>query len=239
RVGVGQVDDQTHYDLVVFQVIEEGTTGILGAHDVHRPAGGVYHQTLVMLGRIDIPDFLDADAVMLSVGFAVEVVFLYQLLADTAAAAFGEQGVLGTQFHAGGVVAFRGVAFAIDAQVAGDDTAHHAVLVDQRFLSGEARVDLHAQVFRLLGQPAAQVTQGNDVIAFVVHGFRHKEVWNSGSLVSVAQQIDVIALDRGVQRSAKLFPVGEEFVQGAWLEHGTGENVSANFGAFFDHADAD
>jgi DNA polymerase len=96
---------------------------------------------------------------VLGVGIAVEVEALDQLLADVATAAFGEQRVLATQFHAWGVQAFFRVAFAVDAQVAGDDPAHHAVFVEQRFLGGEARVDFHAQVLGLLGQPAAQVAQ--------------------------------------------------------------------------------
>src|SRR5690606_12491007 len=182
-VAVGQVDDQADHHLVVFQVIEEGAAGVLGADHVQRPAGGVYYQPLLVLGRVDVPDFLDADAVVLGVGFAVQVEFLDQLLADVAAAAFGEQGVLAAQFHAGGVVTLFRITFTVDTQVAGDDAAYYAVFVDQGFLSGEARVDLDAQGLGLLGQPAAQVAQGNDVVAFVVHGFRHEEVRNPGSLV--------------------------------------------------------
>ncbi len=54
-----------------------------------------------MLGRVDFPDFLEADAVVLGVGVAVQVEALDQLLADMATAAFGEQRVLAAQFHAG------------------------------------------------------------------------------------------------------------------------------------------
>ncbi len=105
-VAVGQVDDQADHHLVVFQVIEERATGVLGAHDVHRPTGGVDHQAWLMLGRVDFPDFFQADAVVLGVCIAVEVETLDQLLADVAAATFGEQRVLATQFHAWGVQAF-------------------------------------------------------------------------------------------------------------------------------------
>src|SRR3989338_8497457 len=186
RVAVRQVDDQTDYHLVVFQVIEEGAAGVFASNDIQWPAGGVYHQALLVLGWVDIPDFLDADAVMLSIGFGVEVEF-----------------------------------------------------VDQCFLSGEARVDFYAEVFRLLRQPAAQVAQGNDVVAMVVHGLGYEEVRNLGGLLGIAEHVDVIALDRSVQRGAELFPVWEQFIQCARLEHRAGKNVCADFGAFFDHADAD
>lgn len=101
RVGIGQVDDQADYHLVVFQVVKERATGVVLGHHIQRPASGMHHQALLVLGWVDFPDFLQADAVVLHVGFAVEVEALDQLLADMATAAFGEQGVLGAQFHAG------------------------------------------------------------------------------------------------------------------------------------------
>ena len=175
---------------------------------------------------------------MLGVGIAVQVEALDQLFTDVATATFGEQRVLATQFHARGVQAFFRIAFAVDAQVTGDDPADHAIFVEQGFLCGEARVDFHAQVLGLLGEPAAQVAQGDDVVAFVVHGLGHKEVRNLDGCLGVAQHIDIIAHDRGVERGAELFPVREQFVQGPRFEHRAGEDMSTDFGAFFDHADA-
>jgi len=238
-VAVGQVDDQADHHLVVFQVIEERATGVLVTHDVQRPTGGVHHQARLVLGWVDFPDFLQTDAVVLGVGVAVQVEALDQLLTDVATAAFGEQRVLATQFHARGVQAVFWLAFTVNAKVAGDDAAYHAVLVEQRFLGGEAWVDFHAQVLGLLGQPAAQVAQGNDVVAFVVHGLGHKEVGHLGGGFRAAQYIDVIAHHRGVERGAECFPVREQFIQGTGFKHGTGEDVGADFGAFLDHADAD
>lgn len=236
RVAVGQVDDQADEHLVVLQVVEERAAGIFV---VQRPAGGMDHQAGLVLGRVDVPDFLDADTVVLGIGLAVQVVFLDQLLADVPAAAFGEQGVLGPQLHAGGVVAFFRVAFAVDAEVAGDDAADHAVLVDQRFLGGEARIDLHAQSFGLLGQPAAEVAQGDDIVALVVHGLGHEEVGHLGSALGALQDVDVVAGHRGIERRAEFLPVGEQLVQRARLEHRAGEDVGAHFGTLLDHADAD
>ncbi|MCY1296898.1 hypothetical protein D9M70_463130 [compost metagenome] len=176
---------------------------------------------------------------MLGVGFGVEVVLLDQLLADVATAAFGEQGVLGAQFHPGGVVALFRMAFTVDAEIAGDDAAHHAVLVDQRFLGSEARVDLHAQAFGLLGQPAAKIAQGDDIVALVVHGLGHEEAGNLDGGVGILEHIDVVAGHRGVQRGAQFFPVREEFVQGSRFEYGAREDVGAHFGTLLDHAYAD
>ncbi|MNZ80097.1 hypothetical protein D3C78_987240 [compost metagenome] len=156
-----------------------------------------------------------------------------------ATATFGEQGVLATQLHARGVHAVFRVAFAVDAHVAGDNAAHHAVFIEQRFLGGEARVDFHAQVLGLLGQPAAQVAQRDDVVALVVHGLGHEQVRHLGRTAGILEHVDVVALHFGVQRRAELFPVWEQLVQGTGLEHRAGEDVGADFRAFFHHADAD
>src|SRR3989344_5687071 len=219
RVAVRQVDDQADYYLIIFQVIEEGAAGVFASNDIQWPAGGVYHQALFVLGWVDVPDFLDADAVMLGVGFGVEAEFLDQLLADMATAAFGEQRVLGAQFHAWGVVTLFRVTFAVDTQITSENAVDRAFFVDQRFLSGEAWVDFYAEVFRLLRQPAAQVAKGNDVVAMVVHGLGYEEVRNLGGFLGILENVNVITLDWSIQRGAELFPVWEQFIQCARLEH--------------------
>ncbi len=155
---------------------------------------------------------------MLRVDVGVELEAVDQLLADMTAAAFGEQRVLGAQLHAWRVHAFLRIAFAVDAKVTGDDTAHDAVFVDQRFLSGEARVDLDTQVLGLLGQPAAQVAEGNDVVAFVVHGLGDQCIGQLAGGFGGLEQVDVVTLDRRIERGAELFPVREQLIQCARLE---------------------
>ncbi len=236
RVAVGQIDDQADHDLIVFQVIEERAASVLV---VQRPARGVHDQALLMLGGVDVPQLLDADGVVLRVDIGVELEAVDQLLADMSAAAFGEQRVLGAQLHAWGVHAFFRVAFAIDAQVTGDDAAHDAVFVDQRFLGGETRVDLDTQVLGLLGQPAAQVAQGDDVIAFVVHGLGDQRIGQLAGRFGGLQQIDVVTLDRRVERGAEFFPVGEQFVQRTRFEDRAGQDMGTYFGAFLDDAYTD
>ncbi|MOA49547.1 hypothetical protein D3C78_1724390 [compost metagenome] len=72
-----------------------------------------------------------------------------------------------------------------------------------------------------------------------MHGLGHEQVRDLGRVAGVLEHVDVVALDLGVERCAECFPVGEQLVQGAGLEHCTGEDVGADFGAFLDHADAD
>ena len=67
---------------------------------VERPALAVEHEPLLVLVRRDLPQFLDADAVLLRIDAVAQVVLLHELLRQRAAAAFGEQRVLGVQLHA-------------------------------------------------------------------------------------------------------------------------------------------
>ena len=144
RIAVGQVDDQAHNHLVIFQVIEERTTGVFGAQGIQRPASGVHYQALLVLGGVDFPQLFNTNAVMLGIGFAIQVVFGNQLFAQVAAAALGKQGVLAAQLHTRGVHAVFRVAFAVNAQVTGHDAAHDVVVVNQQLLRGETRVNFYA-----------------------------------------------------------------------------------------------
>src|SRR5690554_6779261 len=121
RVAVRQVGNQAHVDLAVFQVIQEGTASRAGF--AQRPAGRVNHQARLVFGRIDVPQLFDADAVVLRILAFVQLVILDQLLAEVTAAAFGEQGVLGAQFHTRHVAVFLGTVTGY-AHVAGDDAFH-------------------------------------------------------------------------------------------------------------------
>ena len=122
------------------------------------PACGVYHQALlVLLGR-NFPEFFDADAVVLWLFAGVQVELGDQLLAQLAATAFAEQGVLGVQLHARHVGVFL-LAVHADTHIACGDTFDAAVFVVKDFSGGETGEDFYAQGFGLFTQPAAHVAQ--------------------------------------------------------------------------------
>jgi hypothetical protein len=102
-----------------------------------------------------------------------------QLLAQMAATALGKQRVARVQFHAAHEAVFV-LALGADAHIAGGNTPHRAVLGVQDFGGREPRVDLDAEVFCLLGEPAAHVAHGDDVIAFVVRGLGDCEIGQLG-----------------------------------------------------------
>src|SRR5690606_39730615 len=160
---VVQVDDEADRHLVVFQVIHEAAAA---GPAVQRPALGVDHQARLVPGRIDLPEFLDADAEFLRIDTVAQVEFLLQLFRQRAAYALGNQRVLGAQFDARRVARLL-LTIAADAHVAGRDTDHFAPVAVEHFGRGEAREDLDAELFRLAGQPAADIAERDDVVAVI------------------------------------------------------------------------
>ena len=153
------------------------------------------------------------------------------------ASALGEDGVLGVQFHAQ-LEVVAGLTVFAHAEVAGGHALDRAVLVVEHFGRSKARENLHAQGLGLFTQPFAHSAQADDVAAVVVEVARHEPV-RRALLASLGQDQEVVAGHGLVQRGAALFPVGEEFGDGAWVHDRTRQNVRAGLGAFFEHADVD
>ncbi len=234
RVRVVEPDDEAERNLIVLQVIDEGPAP--GAR-VHRPAGGVHDQAGLVLGRIDLPQLLDADAVGLRIGLGAQIEALEQGLGQRAAAALREKGILAPQLHARreAVLLLAGLG---DAHVAGGDALDPALVVIEHLGRGEARIDLRAQRLGLLGEPAADVAQRDDVVAMVVHLGRHEGDRDLEAAL-LGQEKELLVRDRRVQRCAPFLPVGEQLVHGARLHDRAREDVRPHFRAFFQNADRD
>ena len=56
------------------------------------PASTVNHQTFLVFGRVNIPEFFNANAVVLRIFTGIQLEVSNQLLAQVAAAAFGKYG---------------------------------------------------------------------------------------------------------------------------------------------------
>lgn len=139
-VVVVEMNDETdRHQVLVIMVEEQAAAGVV----VQGPANRVLHEALLMLGRIDLPDFLEPDAKFRRLTFGVERVFRDQLLGQAAARTFGEQRVLAEQFHATGKGVLR-LAVPADPHVAGGDAAHRAIVVIEHFGRGKTGIDLDA-----------------------------------------------------------------------------------------------
>ncbi len=124
------------------------------------------------------------------------------------------------------------------AHVAGGDAHHGASLVEKNFGTGKAWVDLDAERFGLFAQPAADVAERDDVVAFVVEALRQEAARDLGGTVFGKDEEAVFGY-RGIERGAVGLPVGQQFAQGARVHDGTGENMGADLSAFLDQADAE
>ena len=234
RVAVVEADHEADRGLIVLQVIDERAAP---GFAVHRPAGGVQHQTRAVLGRIEPPEFLQADAVGLRVRALAEREAFHERLGQRSPAALGEQGVLGVQLHAR-LVAVLSRAVLGHPHVAGRHAADAAGIVIKHFGGGEAGVDLRAQALGLLGQPAADVAERDDVVAVVLELLRHQRDRHPERPLG-GQKQELLLLDRGVERGALVLPVGDQLVERARIEDRAGEDVRAHLRAFLEHADRD
>jgi hypothetical protein len=120
--------------------------------------------------------------------------------------------------------------------VAGSNALDRAILVEQHLGAGEAGIDLDAQRFGLLAQPAADIAERNDVIALVMEALGQQPVGHLEAVV-LGKDEEAVLADRGVERRAVLLPVGQQFVECPRIDDGAGEDVGADLGTFLDLAD--
>ena len=78
----------------------------------------------------------------------------HELLGERAARALGDDGVLAAQLHAAREAVGR-LAVLAQPHVAGGDADHGALVVGEHLGGGKARIDLDAELGRLLAEPAA------------------------------------------------------------------------------------
>src|SRR5579871_5817895 len=139
-VGIVEADDEADGYLPILEMIEEGA-----AVDVagERPADRMDDLARLMLGRIDLPELLEADAVGLRIGSETKLVAFDQLLGEGTTAAFGEQGELAVQLDPGREIGRR-LAILADAHIARRHALDPAVVVVKDFRRRETRIDLYA-----------------------------------------------------------------------------------------------
>ncbi len=162
RVGVFEADDQADGDAIVGEAVDPAAAVHVGGNG---PAERVGDEARLDAAGLDVPQFLDAEAVDLRID-VVELIFFDELLGERAARAFGEDGDFGAQFVAGRVVVF-GLAVFVDALVFGDDAGDSVVFVDEGGAT-ELREEIYAGGFHQAAQPFHELVERDDVVAFVL-----------------------------------------------------------------------
>ncbi len=228
-IGVVEADDETDGHLIVLDMIEEGAAIGVAAQ---RPAHGMDDLAGYVLGRIDLPQLLDPDAIGLGIDALPQIEAMDQGLGERASATLGEQGQPSVQLDARREIPRR-LAVLAHAHLAGRNTLHPAGLVIEHLRRGEARIDLHPQPLGLLGEPAAEIAQADDVIALVVHLGRRRQAERA----LLRQQQEIVVDRRRVEGRSLLPPVGDQLIEGNGLEDRAGEDMGADLGSLLDDAD--
>ncbi len=228
RIAVIQMHDKSDRDLPVLQMIDERAAARLR---VERPALRMHDQSGPMAFRGDLPQLLDADAVLLRIDAVAQVEPRHQFLRQRAAASFREQRVAGMKLHPR-LVARLVRPVLRDAHIAGRHAAHRTGIGVQHLGRGESGIDLDAQRLGLLREPLADVAKAHDVIAVIVHQRRQQPAGNRVRLRG-GQDFEAILADRRVQRRAERFPVGQELVQRDRIDDRAGKDVRADRPSLF------
>mgnify|MGYP003693624193 CR=1 FL=1 len=164
----------------------------------------------------------------------VEAELGHQLLGQRAARALGDDGVLALELHAAREAVGR-LAVLADAHVAGGDAGDRALVVVEHLGGGEARIDLDAQLGRLLAQPAAEVAEADDVVAVVAHQRRHDEIGDAQD-AGGAQSSRSGPRSPAVSTGAPLaFQSGISAVEADGVDDGARQDVRPDLGALLQH----
>src|SRR3954468_7582824 len=215
---------------IVVEMIEERTAA--GAA-VERPAEGMLRQARPVFFGGDLPQLLQAKSEFLRFAALVEAEALQQRLAEVAAGAFGEQRVFRAQLHAAGeavlVMAVLG-----HTHVAGGNAHHRAVVIEQNLAGGKAGIDFNAQRFRFGREPAADIAEGDDIVAVIVHQRRHHQTGQTHR-GGGRKPIETVVADLGLDRTVFVSPVRNEPVEADGIDDGAREDVRADLGSLLDH----
>ena len=144
---------------------------------------------------LDLPDLLDAERPDLRV-VARQAEPLLRGAGQVAPAALGEHGRLGHHVRAGLEVALL-AAVLVAALVARAD-ADDLVVLDQQLVAGGLREDVGAGLLGLLGQPAVELGDRDDVVAVVAE--RRRDRPQADRALLVEHEVHGLALDLAVVR---------------------------------------
>ena len=112
--------------------------------------------------------------------------------------------------------------------------SHRAVVIEQHLGGGKAGIDFDAQRFRLGCEPAADIAEGDDIVAVIVHQRRHHQIGQTHRAVR-RKPIEAVVADLGLDRTVFVSPVRNEPVEADGIDDGAREDVRADLGALLDH----
>src|SRR5271166_1292157 len=113
-----------------------------------------------------------------------------------------------------------GLAFVVDPEIARCDADNRSLAVSEDFSGWEARINFDAKRLRLLGQPAHDITETDDVSAMVRHQWRHQKVWDAHLAFCAEIKEPVFRYFLG-DGSPLLLPIRDQGVEANRVDHGS------------------
>lgn len=191
--------------------------------EIQRPPERMHDLARLVNFIPDLPHFLDTQSVRLRILALAQVELVLHDFREGAVRTLGDQDTLCVELHPG-LERVLGLTVLIEPDVTRDDAPDGlAILAPDEVGTGEPGVDLDARGLGLFGEPGGEAGKGDDVVALVVHlwwvGHRERVVFR--------QETHRIGQRGLVERCAEFLPVGEELVQRAGFDHGSGEDVGS------------
>ena len=174
----------------------------------------------------DLPQFFEADSVLLGLARGIETIACDGLLRKGAPGALREEHVLAAQLHAAGEPRLW-LAVTAYPHIAGRDAQDLAFVAEQELRRREAGVDFDPERLRAGAEPAHDRAQRTDEIAVVAHELRHRPIGQFDAS-AYGEKIELIGCDLGLERAFRIGPpVGREAVKPDRIDHRSRKNVRA------------
>src|SRR5271165_5388522 len=174
----------------------------------------------------DLPQFFEADPVLLRLARGIETIACDSLLRKGAPGALREEHVLAAQLHAAGEPCLW-LAVTAYPHIAGRDSQDFTLVAEQKLGRGEAGVDFHPERLCAGAEPACDRAQRTDEIAMVAHELRHRPIGQFDAS-ACGKKIELIGCDLGLERALGIgTPVRREAVKPDRIDHRSRKNVRA------------
>mmetsp|Transcript_35096 Transcript_35096/g.91056 ORF Transcript_35096/g.91056 Transcript_35096/m.91056 type:complete len:235 (-) Transcript_35096:310-1014(-) len=216
-------------------MVEEGTSVSVPAcfRALEGIAKSMDGSTRLVYRFIYLPNLLDTNTVSGSGTVSPEVKLGHRFLAERSTAALSKHSLLCNKLRTWLKAIFR-LSILANAQIASHHTLHTSIFVEKKTRSTESGNNVHSHFLGLFSHPTAKLTQTNDVVAMVVEsgnvGKRHAST-------TLCQKHHLIVRYWRVQRGTLLFPVWDQLIESARLEHVSTQNVCPHFGTLLQYAD--
>ena len=166
----------------------------------------------------------------------VEAELRDQLLGERTPRALGDQCIFAAKLDAPRKTALE-ASVAGDSHVARGDAHRRAGFAIKDLDAREAGKDIDAQGLRFRPQKAHDIAKRANEIAMIIHQARHDEI-GQPQRSRGAEHIEPVGAHLRLQRPVLILaPIGEEFVESTRIDDRAGQNMGAEFGAFFDDHD--